>query len=290
MDPNLENEESNQAPAVDEAVEAEARNMGWLPKEQFKGNIEQWVDAAEFVERGKHVMPLLLANNKRLQRELLTRDRQIATLAEQLNNASAAIEKLEKHYTEANKRQVETVKSQLKAELKQAREENDVDAELEIREKIDQLNAASDRAAQENPAPVKPTVPALSPEFKEWQTRNDWFGVDPKKTKAIMRIGEDLREDGSDLVGVEFLDECVRILESQNKPSKPQDSAPVSKVDAASRGATSRSTGRKTFADLPSEAKQACRSDAEDLVGPGKRFATTKEWEDHYTAIYFSQQ
>lgn len=286
MDPNENGEVEND---LSPEVETEARNMGWLPKEQFKGNPDHWVDAAEFVERGKHVMPLLLANNKRLQRELLTRDQQIATLAQQLNGATSAIEKLERHYTEANKRAVENAKIQLKAELKEARANNDVDAEFEIREKIDELNKATDKAEEANPAAAKPSnAPELSQEFKDWQARNDWFGVDPKKTKAINRIAEDLREEGSELVGTAFLDECVRILESQNVPAKKPEASPVSKVDGVSRG--TRATGRRSFADLPAEAKQACREDADDLVGPGKRFSTMKAWEDHYTNIYFSQQ
>lgn len=286
MDPNTEET------GIDPQIETEARNMGWLPKDQFKGNPDQWVDADEFVERGKHVMPLLLANNKRLQRELLTRDEKIATLAQQLNGATSAIEKIEKHYTEANKRAVENAKLQLKNELKEARANNDVDAEFEIRDKLDQLNAASDKAEEQSaatPTKAPADAPKLSPEFVAWQARNEWFGVDVKKTKAITRIGEDLRDEGNTLTGVEFLDECVRVLNEREAPApKKSEEAPVSKVDAPYRGG--RSTGRKSFADLPSEAKQACREDAEDLVGKGKRFGTMKEWEDHYTNIYFSQQ
>lgn len=287
---STENEEVNEG--LDPAVESEARNMGWLPKDQFKGNPDQWVDADEFVERGKHVMPLLLANNKRLQRELLTRDAQIATLAEQLNGATSAIQKLEKHYTEANKRAVENAKSQLKAELRQARENNDVDAEFDIREKIDQLNAASAKAEDANPAPAKSVAPApaLDPEFVDWKARNDWFGVDAKRTKEIMRIGEDLRDEGNDLVGAAFLDECVRILNERNKPATPKHEAPVSKVDGVSRGARTGNGGRKSFNDLPPEARQACLDDADDLVGKNKRFSNLKDWQDHYTSIYFSQQ
>lgn len=286
---NVDNEEvqnTENLPAVDPAIEAEARNMGWMPKDQFKGNVDQWVDADEFVERGKHVMPLLLANNKRLQRELLTRDEKIATLAEQLNGATTAIQKLEKHYSDANKRAVEFAKVQLKSELKEARANNDVDAEFEIQEKIDQLKTAAAKADES--APVKTTSttsPTVSPDFKEWQTRNEWFGTDHKKTKEIVRIGEDLRDEGSTLLGVEFLDECLRVLNSRNKPTQ---SPSVSKVDAVSR--STGTSGRKSFNDLPPDARKACLDDADDLVGNGKRFKNVKDWQDHYVSIYFSQQ
>ena len=272
--------DENDEKQINPDVEREARNMGWMPKEDFKGDPERWVDAEEFVERGKHVMPILLKNNERLQKELLTRDGRIATLSQQLDGATAAIAKLEKHYTEANKRAVENAKLQLREQLKKAREDNDVDAEFEIRDKLDQLNAASDKAEEQSaatPTKAPADAPKLSPEFVAWQARNEWFGVDVKKTKAITRIGEDLRDEGNTLTGVEFLDECVRVLNEREAPApKKSEEAPVSKVDAPYRGG--RSTGRKSFADLPSEAKQACREDAEDLVGKGKLFCTMKEW------------
>ncbi|MBT9139120.1 MAG: hypothetical protein DDT31_01701 [Syntrophomonadaceae bacterium] len=131
----------------------------------------------------------------------------------------------------------------------------------------------------------KKPAPQLSPEFKEWQAKNDWFGTDAKKTKVITRIAEDLRDEGSTLTGTEFLDECLRILDMQN--TKTQKSTLVSKVESSTSGV--RSTGRKTFSDLPPEAKQACRDDADDLVGSDKRFKTAKEWEDYYASTYFSQ-
>lgn len=281
MDPNNENQD-----VLDGEVnyETEARNLGWLPKEEFKGDESHWVDAKEFVERGKVLMPILAKNNKRLQRELLTRDAQIGTLTERLDAATAALEKLEKHYTEANKRAVENAKRQLKEELKQARADNDVDAEFEIQEKLGQLNAAPVETPQK-PVEKKDDAPQLSPEFREWNSKNPWFGTDPKKTKEVMRIAEDLRDDGTDLVGIEFMEECVRILESRNK--KPDNAPSPSKVEGSTRQPRV-STG-KSFADLPPEAKRACQEDADELVGPGKRYKTLADWQSAYAKIYFAE-
>ena len=46
-----ENIEQSQAPAPD-LFESEARESGWVPKEEFTGDPKTWVDAAEFVRRG----------------------------------------------------------------------------------------------------------------------------------------------------------------------------------------------------------------------------------------------
>lgn len=268
-------------------LEREARSMGWQPKEEFKGDEGHWVSADEFVERGRAVMPILLKNNKRLQSELLTRDSKIDTLTQRLNAADTALEKLERHYSEANKRAVENAKRQLKEELKQARQDNDVDAEFEIQEKLAGLNSAPETAPVVKTVAPASAPPEVSPEFRAWNKENEWFGTDLKKTKAIMRIAEDLREEGTDLMGVEFMDECVRLLEAQNKPA-PSSAPAVSKVESNARTPRTSSSGRG-FADLPADAKRACHDDADDLVGPNKRFKSLKDWETQYAKIYFAE-
>lgn len=274
--------------------ETEARQLGWVPEEEFKGNKAHWVDAEEFVQRGQTIMPLLKQNNKRLQTSLLHATQKIDTLEAKLQNATTAIEKIEKHYTEANKRAVETAKAQLKEELKQARADNDVDAELEIQERISQLNATpSEPAATVKNDPPTNTNTGYTPEFQQWLSENKWFGEDKKKTKLVTRIAEDLREEGSELQGVDFFNEAVRLYEEQYGEEEPEERKaparrPASKVEGSTpRG---RSGGGKSFADLPLEAKQACWSDVEDLVGPDKRYKDKASWEKAYAKIYYGEE
>lgn len=277
--------EESQIPAE---VIAEAKSMGWSPKENFRGNAEKWVDADEFVERGKNLMPLLRANNERLQKELLTRDAKIDTLTQKLEGATVAIQKLEHHYTEANKQAVQVAKNQLKAELKEARESNDVDAEQQILGQLDTIREAERTAAAQPEKKDPPNQPVenksdLSPEFKQWHADNPWFGPDKKKTKEVSRIAEDLRDEGTTLVGRDFMDECVRIYEEKNG-TPPADDLPPNKVEGAAPRRSG--TATKGFASLPQAAKEACWADAEDLVGPNKRYKTMAEWEKKYAEIY----
>lgn len=269
---------------VNNEVETEARSMGWRPLDEFKGDPEKWVDAQEFVERGKHVLPIVLENNKRLQRDLSTRDRKIDTLQKKLDDAFTAIEKLEKHYSEANKRAVDNAKRQLREELKQAREDNDVDKEFEIQDRIADL----DRASQAPEKTVtKPTTKSdeVDTEFAAWVKDNNWFDVDKKKTKEVVRIAEDLREEGSELTGREFFDECVRVWEERNAPPKGRT---TSKAESPMTR-TPRGNGKKSFADLPRDAQEACLADADTFVGPGKRYEKLDQWKAQYASIYFSE-
>lgn len=288
--------EENELP---EEIVAEARKMGWVPQEKFKGNKDHWVDADEFVERGKTVMPILLQNNKRLQTELDKNKAEVDNLKTKLANSETVMGKLEKHYTEANKRAVELAKVQLREELKQAREDGDIDKELEVREKLDDIREREKEIEE-------PLVPKdkksesgdnkLSPEFIAWKKENPWFDgtskEDKKKTKLVTRIAEDLRDEGSDLMGVEFFDECVRLYEEeygeQEEEEEEKPRRPTSKVESSSSRGPRRSNG-KTFADLPADAKRACLEDADDLVGSDKRYKKLDDWKNAYAKIYFAE-
>ena len=48
-------------------VEQEARLLGWVPQEEFRGNKDNWETAEAFVERGQHLMPIRRQNNVRLK-------------------------------------------------------------------------------------------------------------------------------------------------------------------------------------------------------------------------------
>lgn len=296
----IDNEDVESSVDVDvDEIETEARRMGWVPEDEFRGNKSHWVDASEFVERGKTVMPILLQNNKRLQKELDKNRLEVDNLKTKLANSETVMAKLERHYTEANKRAVELAKVQLKEELKQAREDNDVDKEIEIQEQLDDMRAR-ERELENVPEvkEKKETTSDASAEFKVWHKKNPWFDgsskEDKKKTKLVTRIAEDLREDGTDLEGVDFFDECVRLYEEQYGEQESEDAdeeKPVrksSKVESSSTRGVRRPAG-KTFADLPAAAKQACQEDAEDLVGEGKRYKTLKDWQTAYAKIYYAE-
>src|ERR1700727_987239 len=51
-------------------AEREARNLGWVGKEEFKGDPSKWRPAEEFLDRGRTILPIGLHDKKRLQRNL----------------------------------------------------------------------------------------------------------------------------------------------------------------------------------------------------------------------------
>lgn len=273
-----------------EAIEAEAKQLGWVPKEDFKGNEDKWVDAETYVERGRELMPLLRATNNRLKQDLLTRDQKIGNLESRLELATTAIARLDKQWSQEAANAVERAKADLKEQLKAAREDNDIDAEETVREKLGELDEKAKLAEKERKenrekleaAKGTPDPKAeLSPDLARWESENEWFGKDKKKTKDIIRVAEDLRDEGATEIGYEFMQKCLDVYE--DKTSTP---TPIDKVEGGNARGNSRS-GSKTFASLPKEAREACAEFTDTLVGEGKRYKTVQEWQKAYTESFY---
>lgn len=282
-----------QEEAQDDTYATEAKEMGWRPKDEYEGDEEKWVDAKTFVERGEHIMPILRANNKRIKQDLLTREKEIATLKQSVESANKAIKALQKSYTESTKQQVEQATKDLREQLKQARVVGDVDAEFEIQDKLTDLRESSKEVQEEATSSTSDKgegTQTLAPEFVAWNKENPWFGDNTtpenrKRTRELVRIGEDLRDDGDTTEGRAFMDKCMGIL--LKKEGRPAGKAP-SKVENSAPGARQGSHSGRAFDRLTSEAKAICHDDNDNFVGPGKMFKTVKEWEDHF-ASYMSE-
>lgn len=290
----------------DEATIKAAKEMGWTPQDKFKGDPANWVDADEFVRRGEQLLPLLRKTNARLKHELTERDAKIDTLRAELDNVTGTLERLDAHYSAANKRAAENAINGLKEQLKQAREDGDIDKETEL---LDQIGLAQtekrrldeeegkrqkekeDKKNKPDPDKGKGGPEGVDPDLQAWQRENPWYGTDAKRTKQFTRIAEDLRDELNEAgendkySPTEFLEECKRQWDEQfgdggEKPGKTDTNGRTSRV--------SNSGGPKGFNNLPKEAKQACLDDADALVGEGKRYKTLDDWKADYARIYFN--
>jgi len=50
---NIESQVDNSQVNEPTPVELQARDSGWVPKEEYKGEEHKWVDAGEFLRRGE---------------------------------------------------------------------------------------------------------------------------------------------------------------------------------------------------------------------------------------------
>ncbi len=269
-------------------VEQEARALGWVPQEEFKGDAERWVDAEAFVDRGKHIMPILQKNNERLQAQLRERDTRLTKLEGLLEASQESIAALEEHHTAATKKQVERARADLLNELKLARENNDVAAEVQIVDELTRTSAAAEvkTEVKEVKTEVK-TVATDAPEVAAFKIANaSWFGVDLKETVRFNRTCEDMRLEGITIVGQPFLDAAMKRFEEGGRQTN-------SKVESGRSGGGGGGSGTKTgrtFASLTKDEKDACHADSKKLVGEGRRFKTVGDWEKRYVELLYPEE
>lgn len=254
-------------------VERDARRQGWVPREQFNGDENDWIDAASFVQRGREINPILRANNERLKNQIDSLSNQNLVLVRELTD-------LKKGQATIQQRDYDTTLKMLKAARLEAMEGGDHEKFLALDEQIDQLRGQRDQLVpQIIDSPQQSSVP--DPEFQAWHRENSWYGSDEWRTITINKVAEEIRNSYPQLVGRKFLDEVV--LEAQSR--YPKDFGSVertrtssamihSMVDggASRRGVSYGNERKHTIAELPSDARAAMQKFVRDGLMTEKRY------------------
>lgn len=145
-------------------IEDQAREQGWVPKEDFHGEEHKWVEAGEFIRRG----------------ELF---KKIDQVGREAKAAKQTLEQFKAHYIKmqdiANKNALDA----LKRERKEALDNGDFDKVDALEEQMEEVKQASAASKAEISATTE--VPEVYPEVAAWVERNDWYNKDlPMKAYA----------------------------------------------------------------------------------------------------------
>ena len=272
-------EESVTSNEVSPEIQHEAESQGWVPKERFRGNESDWVDADTFVKRCREILPILRKNNENLIKDLqATKD--------QLKEFREAAEEFKKFQRESYERKAQEYEGQIR-EIKESRAQAISDGDGQ---KVNALDDALDQAKEnfkEAKQSVKdvvsakdpePTPEAIDPNLQAWLDRNTWFGQDKRLTAVVNGVGESLRLELPLLKGQAFLDKLDEVLaeEFPNKFGKKQ--SPSSRVESGS-GRQSRSGGNaQSYDNLPSEAKSACDRFVKQKLMTREQYVADFDW------------
>tara|TARA_R110000868_G_scaffold205251_1_gene453667 strand:- start:342 stop:1169 length:828 start_codon:yes stop_codon:yes gene_type:complete len=272
-------EESVTSNEISPEIQHEAESQGWVPKERFRGNESDWVDADTFVKRGREILPILRKNNENLIKDLqATKD--------QLKEFREAAEEFKKFQRESYERKAQEYEGQIR-EIKESRAQAISDGDGQ---KVNALDDALDQAKEnfkEAKQSVKdvvsaknpePTPEAIDPNLQAWLDRNTWFGQDKRLTAVVNGIGESLRLELPLLKGQAFLDKLDEVLaeEFPNKFGKKQ--SPSSRVESGS-GRQSRSGGNaQSYDNLPPEAKSACDRFVKQKLMTREQYVADFDW------------
>ena len=212
-------------------------------------------------------------------REAERREQAALEYAKGLQNQTQSLQQklVQTDYSRLNeaKTRLETQQTQLRQIIAKAREENDINTELEAQERLSALSGEQRQVAswlhtqqeeverhrnappvQQAPVQQQPQRPAPSPRAEEWAEQNSWFGQDRVMTYAAWGIHQTLVEqEGVDPSSDEYyteLDKRVRntFPDKFKDQSRQQRSAPAVAPAARSSGINS---ARRTVRLSPSQ-------------------------------------
>jgi len=261
-------------------TEAKAKEMGWRPLTEFRGDPEKFVDAETFVSRGEHFVPILRKNNEKLSSQVNVLTGEVSGLKQTIASANEALQAMKEYQTEISTREYNRALKDLKEKRIEARRAGDVDAEIEAEEALEGLREAApkpkEKVAETSPLPQ---APAIHPDFAKWETDNAAWLSDPQKKAYSQAAAQFLRNSGNEATGRAFLDAVTAEVEARfggnGSTKSPEGGNPSARI-----------SGGRTFNDLPPEAKAACDRFAERLVGPAKAYKTKEDWRKQYVSQY----
>lgn len=193
-----------------------ARQSGWVPETEWRGNPKDWRPAKEFNERG----------------ELLTR---IKAQSRELANLKQAMEFLTTQQKRQYQAGYEKAINDLKSARAEALKEGDVIKAQDITDKIDEIKDEQ-RKVQHNVAQVHQQGP--SEVFKSWFDQNKWYTQDKVMTRFAEAEGASYKEDNPDATEADMLNHVARVIRKQFSDKFAPKSAPS--PDGEGRSATNR--------------------------------------------------
>lgn len=235
---------------ADPEVEKRARMMGWVDKDGFKGDPERWRPADEFVKRADELMPIM-------RTQLRKYEDKFSKLTEELTTTRQTVEKVVKMSEKAGKIAYEQAMADITKRQLEAVAAGDTQKWMELEE---------GKRKVEKPEPIKIEQPAQTtpnvetPEFKAWHVDNDWYLNDPVMTRYAHAYAQENPNPGGPSTFRGWLD-GVRSAVAEAFPHKfanPNRGRPAGVDGGAQRGGGAGGGRKKSYNDLPAEAKAQC--------------------------------
>lgn len=252
-------------------AEEKAIRLGWVPKDQFKGDPDKWRPAEDFLERGVNMLPLLQRDNEKLHRGM-------SRLEKRLEEQNRTFEEFQKFTENAEKRAYERARSELESRLDGAIQTADVVAAQQARKELAALE-------NERPKPVeKPREddkPKVDPVFKDWMDENPWFNSDPALAGYATKVFGQLERTQAGKSHAELLAETKKKVQEKFPEEfgiNPKREAAASVASPNEGGGSTRKKG-KTYADLPADAKKACDRFVKTIPGyTVEKYLSSYDW------------
>ena len=246
---------------VEEPVEtrdfdAEARQEGWVPQDEWNGPSEKWVDSKTFVDRGEKIAGILKSKVTKMEEEIA-----------RLNEANKQFGAYHKTQLQKEHEKNQKLIAELEAARKQAVSEGDGEA-FERAER-----GLTDLRKNEVPQDVRQQN-ALA---EQWVAENPWYNNSPKLGPYADGIAERVAAEGYS--GKAYFNELTRRV----KEAFPEEFTNTRRSQAGSVESggekVSSNSKSKTYDNLPAEATAACERFTKAGFMSKADFVAQYEWE-----------
>lgn len=227
-------ETTKEGPAQSQELEREARKMGWVPQDEWKGRDEDWKDADTWVAKGKEIGPIVNAKLKAEVAELKASFKRLETMGEK-----TLARELERQRVQLT----EKFDAQKREAVKLGDEDAYDKAEKAQRTALKDLDETAKDKIDEAPAKggIRPAEKAI---IDDWMGDNSWF----KDSAKLRRDMDDNFDDVSrEMPGATMADKLAAAKERVIKDhpekfgKKASNGSGRNTVEGGSRSATGNS-------------------------------------------------
>lgn len=236
----------------EEEIEAEALKQGYNPN--YEG--ENKKSPKEFLEVAFNHNQVLKERNEKLSSEVEQTRAEVTKLR-------GDMEKVLSFAEEQKKKAVEKAVKELKEQRKEAIADSD-------HEKVEQIDEQIKEAEKAPPEP--------DPKFKEWVSTNQWYEDDPIMGAEADYYAKMFVESGrfkSQEQVFEAVTNKIKSLYPEKFKNPKKDDPP--ETEGGRPSPTKKS--KKSYEDLPREAKQACDEFVEQGIMTREKYVSMYEWE-----------
>lgn len=178
MDENLSQEGTQEEKVEPSAVEVQAMDSGWVPKEQYHGEEHKWVDAGEFLRRG----------------ELF---KKIEDQSKQLKDVRVALNEMKKLHSQVREVEYKRALDALRIQKKTALEEGDAEAVINADERIDLVKEQVQQLKVQQYTEDTQESATAHPEFVQWTEQNNWYNTSTPMKAFADALGKELSQAGN---------------------------------------------------------------------------------------------
>lgn len=276
---DIQNQESQGEAEYSPDIIAQAKVMGWRPKDEFRGDPDKFVPPDKFVQKGLTVLPVLQENYRKLGDKF-------AKVTDELGDVKQVLTEFREFSKSAEQRAYERAKKELETRRDEAVRSADPDTFKALDQELRDLEKSAPREPEKKEE-KKQAEPTVSEDVSRWIKDNPWFEADAElKEIAIVRHGQNLQRGMSERASLEKLTDDIKRRfpekfddgDDDDGDDEPRRRKPA---PVASPSGDRKRTKGKTFDDLPPEAKAAYQKFAKMMPGYTKtEYLASYDWSE----------